>query len=80
MSNIVFISNTSSFRSNTYLAAMLKSILSASVAKKVVCVYNLLSQGIDHPVYLITYPVLDLTNLISSHVSFYYVPAKSTSA
>ena len=61
------------------LVACDKAMYSASVVLSDISVYSLLAQAIGHPEYLITYPVLDLTEIGSSESSLEYAHETSAS-
>ena len=67
--NIGFISSINSLKGSTSLAAVHGAMYSASVVDREISVCKRLNHVIGQPAYLITHPVLDLTELGSSHVS-----------
>ena len=69
MLSIDFKSIMSSLNGRTSLAAVDRAIYSASVVLRAISVCRWLKYIMEHPAYLITQPVLDLTEFSSSHVS-----------
>ena len=69
ISRISLIYKINSLKGRTSLAAVDKAMYSASVVLRVISVWSLDNQVIGLPPYLMTHPVLDLTELGSSQVS-----------
>ena len=69
MSRIVFNSVTISLSGKTSLAAVDSAMYFASVVNNTVSVWRELNHVMGQSAYLITHPVLDLTELGSSQVS-----------
>ena len=69
MSRIIFNYVTISLRGKTSLVAVDNAMYSAYVVDNVISVWRRLNHVMGQPAYLITHPVLDLTELGSSQVS-----------
>ena len=70
ISKIDFISRIHSHKSRTSLTTVDNDMYSASIVDKAISVWKWLNHVIGNPAYFITHPILNLTELGSSQVSF----------